>query len=132
MNIRTKYIKQENAREISKKYCEDFNIKQCNIYFVDYLDFSVYGEYIDVYPGYILILDRIENRNPIGILAHELNHHLQYQKYYEKCSSIHGYNWRLAKRKTIRWFENNISPTKDWSLPLKAYLTEDDMKTFRL
>lgn len=126
-----KFIKQGDARRLSKIFCEDFEIDYCQVYYVDNLENGAYGEYVWLYRPHILILDKPENLNPIGVLMHELNHHIQYQLY-DLSENHHGYEWNLAKRRTINWCERNISKKSDWTLPLKARQDMEKMKTFRI
>ena len=81
----------------------------------------------------ILILNDITNLNPIGVLIHELTHHLEAYAYdRKKGDTNHGYAWRLAKRRVIRWAYENISNKPDWSLPLRVYQTKINMRKFRV
>lgn len=125
-----KNINQQDARRLSKIFSKEFFIPYCEVYYVDRLERNRYAEYIFLMPPHMLL--RSDLRNPIGMLVHELTHHLQYYGYYEKSDSEHGYYYQLAKRKMIKWCRENISAKANWKLPLKANPCDIDMVTFRL
>ena len=131
-----KYITLNEARKLSTQFCKDFKIDKCEIFYIDRLSYGTYGEYSWLLPPHILILDTYMNKNPIGIVIHELNHHLQHQLYelYASDDSYpsHGYEWTVAKRKTIKWCKENISDTAPWEHPLRAYINRREMIMFRI
>jgi len=126
-----KHINIVDARKLSKLFCNDFKLPYCQIYYVDVLEGGSYGIYCEYTPPHILMIDY--TMNSIGILIHELNHHLVARHYaYENEFSSHGYPYQLAKIRVIKWCYHNISKKADWSLPLKAYQTEINMRKFRV
>lgn len=85
-------------------------------------------------PSNILILDTYKNKNKIGILMHELTHHLESNAYdnlnwFDGC---HGYYYQLAKKRVITWCKKNISDRPNWNDPLFAKPDEKDMISFKL
>lgn len=125
-----KHINIVDARKLSSIFCEDFSLEPCQIYYVDtFHDKNDYGLYFSD-PATILLLKKIPN--PIGVLMHELTHHLENEIYPIRKVTTHGYNYQLAKQRVITWCRNNISSKPDWSIPLKALQYETDMKKFRL
>jgi len=124
----------KEARGISKKFCNDFDIPYCEIYYVDRLDDmecgEVFGVYIPLKPHHMLVLQDV---NHIVIIAHELTHHLQEISYgINEGEYDHGYHFQLAKRKAKKWFINNVSSKSDWKLPFSARFTEEDMNKFKI
>lgn len=129
-----KFINLNKARQLSKSFCDDFNLTYCEIYYVDRLGYRIYGEYCSLFPHHILILNTKENNNPIGIVIHELIHHLQYQEYLKEGEKYtdHGYKWSLAKKRVIKWCNENISNRPNWNKHLSAYNSQKDMQEFKL
>lgn len=145
-----KYLNQEEARLLSEEYCKSFDIQYCEIYYVDRIqDFSntpiwkkgknnTIAAYSGDDPPHILIADGYFN--PIGVVMHELTHHLENYKYEEDEDkeaedidvNAHGYFYQLAKKRTITWCQKNISDRPNWALPLKSKLDEKEMRSFRL
>lgn len=127
-----KHIKLKDARKLSELFCKSFNIDYCQIYYVDILkESNWYAVYCGLEPPHILIIEKIPN--PLGILVHELTHHLENELYNvieNECP--HGYNYILARKRVIRWCNKNISSKPDWSIPLGAYHSLSDMKKFRV
>jgi hypothetical protein len=130
-----KKIDQKNARRLSKHFCNDFDIQYCDVYYVDRLN-DAYGEYIYLNPPHMLILDKPKVINKIGIVIHELTHHLVAQDYIneklESDTSEHGKYYQLAKKRVIRWCKKNISEKPNWKKPLGKYQHTKDMKKFKL
>jgi hypothetical protein len=135
----SKHISLKKARELSKNFCNDFNICQCGVYYVDnifdeeeYCGNTINGIYCQVYPPHIL-LAKDKGYNRIGVLLHELTHHLEYQDY---CTNEndppHGYKYQLAKERVVTWARKNISEKCNWYLPLKSLLVNWEMKAFQL
>ena len=126
------------SRQLSEAFCKDFDLDYCQIYYVDVIGADkkepYYGVYSYLYPSTILILDTYKNKNKLGILMHELTHHLEREYYSEEldydADAAHGYHYQLAKRRVIKWCENNISDKADWSIPLGANVK--DTVTFKL
>lgn len=136
MKVWKKFITENEARKLSKLFCNDFNIEYCDIYYVDMIEgkkiskSKIYSYYI-VDPPHILQFSNL--LNPIGILVHELTHHLEYTCYdVWGETAFHGYYWNLAKKRVIRWAKKNISNTANWNLPLAAYQTNIKMNDFKL
>jgi len=127
-----KYLVQSEARELAKIFCKNFKIDNVEIFYVDKLNENTYGEYSWLRPQHILLLDIPENPNPIGTLIHELTHHLQFQLYEIKGGPYHGYEWKVAKKKVIKWAKNTISDKSNWNIPLKAYFKMIEMRSFRV
>lgn len=78
---------------------------------------------------HILMLNKL--LNPIGVLIQELTHHLECQEYGFDGKN-HGYNYQLAKKRVIKWCEENISSKPDWRLALKAKINEEEMREFEI
>lgn len=130
-----KHIKLPDARKLSEFFCKEFELDYCEIYYVDILKGegkkSYYGVYSYPAPSNILILDTYKNKNKIGILMHELTHHLECSAYLWD-DAAHGYYYQLAKKRVIRWCKKNISNIPNWNIPLLAKVDEEDMKAFKL
>lgn len=120
----------KSARKLSKKFCSDFKLPYCEIYYVDYIH-ECYGIYIWYEPLLHILLDE-SNDNRIGILVHELTHHLEHYGYSLTPALIHGYEYNLARSRVITWCKRNISNNPNWKLPLKAYINLKEMKNFKL
>jgi hypothetical protein len=101
------------------------------VYYVDaFHDEDDYGIYFKTSPS-IMILEKCPNR--IGVLMHELTHHLEYQKYdVKEEQSVHGYTYQLAKDRVERWCNKFISSKPNWAKSLGAYQDLKDMKEFKL
>jgi hypothetical protein len=128
-----KYIKLEDARRLSKIFCDDFNIEYCEIYYVDRISGDSWGEYSILTPPHILIVENVPCT--IGILMHELTHHIECSCYdgvdiYK--DNMHGYHYQLAKQRVIRWCKKNISDKSDWRLVLKGIQRPKELKAFRV
>ena len=124
-----KHINVEDSRALSLEFCNHFDISYCQIYIVDIVDDVAYGQYCYLSPQHILILDK-RYINKIGILMHELTHHLEHEIY--EVGKPHGYSYQLAKKRVIRWCEKNISIKPDWKKPLGAFQNLEDMLAFKL
>ena len=118
------------ARLLSKKFCKDFDIPNCQIFFVDYLEGGHWGEYINLIPCHILIVENHPNR--IGVLMHELTHHLENANYDNYENSSHGYSYQLAKGRVVTWCRKNISKKPNWYLPLQGRFDPKEMVKFKL
>ena len=127
---KVKHIDLHGARTISKKFCEDFNIIYCEIFYVDTLGENL-GVYCYLNPPHILIEDSKKNVCKIGVLMHELTHHLEGWGY-EYDIGTHGYYFQLAKQNTVTWCRKNISSKPNWYLALKAVSLTEEMKDFKL
>ena len=134
-----KNINLTESRQLSRIFCKDFDLDYCQIYYVDVIgadkkDFY-YGVYSHLFPSSILILDTYKNKNKIGILIHELTHHLE-REYNDRLDydpdAAHGYHYQLAKRRVIKWCEKNISDKADWNTTLGANISDKDMTAFKL
>lgn len=131
----SKFINLDEARNISKEVCDYFKICYCEVYYVDRLEPNTYGEYYYLEPQNILLLDDINiNKNPIGVLIHELTHHIQFKCYpmLDSEQSYHGYFYNLARKKIIKYCKKYISKNAEWKTPLKAYQNDQDMEKFKL
>ena len=126
-----KHINLKDSRKLSFKFCEGFGLIYCQIYMVDVLPDKAWGNYIYLTPPHILILDSYLNINRLGILMHELTHHLECQEYDGDYNPQHGYSYQLAKKRVVRWCKKNISTKPNWNKPLSAIYREDDMKDFK-
>ena len=129
-----KHINLKDSRKASLKFCEEFYLIYCQVYMVDILPDNTWGNYIYLDPPHILILDSYLNINKLGVLMHELTHHLECQGYdgdYQDKPQ-HGYHYQLAKKRVIRWCNKNISTKPDWNKPLCAIYRKDDMKAFKV
>lgn len=142
-----KFINLNDARELSKQFCNNFKLQYCEIYYVDRIqddsDTPIWKKgkdnttalYSLADPPHILIVETV--LNPIGLVIHELTHHLEWYDYENERDKIcddgpHGYFYQLAKKRVITWCKKNISNKADWNSPLKAIHTETAMKKFRL
>ena len=139
-----KYIKIDDARFLSGFFCKSFKLHYCEVYYVDQIqdechspkwerfESNTYGLYSNAEPPHILIIHGL--MNPIGVLIHELTHHLECYGYKEReeDARAHGQNYQLAKRRVKNWCKENISDRPDWNTPLKAIQNEMDMRRFRL
>jgi hypothetical protein len=129
-----------DARALSEEFCEHFSLPYCEIYFVDRLvevdlpiwkamDIGAYATYTNSDPSFILI--RQEIIAPVGILMHELTHHLEFKDYKGSENQVeHGYNFQLARKKVLKWC-NNINDTYNWRIPLKAKIRNEDLEVFQ-
>jgi len=129
-----KNLSEKKARELSKAICDDFGIPYCSIQYVkkiDGYDSVVNGVYYDNNPPLALIQTDCTNR--IGVVIHELTHHLEV-KLYDKIfnDSEHGRNYQKAKEKMVSWCRKNISQNCNWFNCLKANQNETEMKSFQL
>ena len=133
MQVKSKLWRKElstrGARALSFEFCQHFDICYCEIYLVDRIE-DAWGVYIHLHPPHILVDWNAINR--IGIIVHELTHHLEYQDYDNEGNSHHGYAYQLAKQKVIRWAKSNISPTAPWHWPLKAHQIKKEQIAFKL
>lgn len=128
----TKNININDARKLSRKFCKDFNIEYCRVNYVDNLDDPrTFGEYHFDEKRIEIIKNGV---NKIGILMHELTHHIQnlIYTYNSQKDQFHGYYYQLAKKRVITWCKKNISNKTDWSIPLSAYINNDKMKKCKL
>ncbi len=134
-NLWKKKINLTDSRALSHEFCESFGLSYCEIYHVDRIE-KAYGSYIYLTPPHILILVAPFVTNRIGILMHELTHHLEHQEYSDRegysQKDMHGYFYQLAKRRVIKWCELNISNKPDWGIPLKGTQSIQGMAEFRL
>jgi len=124
-----KQIRLGGARALSYEFCKDFEVDYCEIYLVDRVE-DAFGVYCSLNPPHILI--DLNAKNRIGIVIHELTHHLEYQCYDTNGQSSHGYSYQLAKQRVIRWAKKNISSTAPWHHPLKAFQIKSEQKDFIL
>jgi hypothetical protein len=124
-----KHLSLNDARKLSKIFCDDFGLPYCQVFYIDVLD-GAYAQYIYLSPPHILMEEKTLNR--IGILMHELTHHLEYYNYETEDVPLHGYPYQLAKARVLRWCKINISSKANWKNTLGSIITVDDMKKFRL
>lgn len=123
----------KESRALSLEFCNDFDLLYCQVFMVDILTNEAYGQYSYLEPPHILILDTYKNINKLGVLMHELAHHLECHGYESnKSYPIHGYHYQLAKRRVARWCEKNISVKPDWNKPLGAFQDYKDMIKFQV
>lgn len=145
-----KFIKLHDARRLSEIFCKDFKIQYCDIYYVDRIQDDLNtpvwkrgkGNTIALYsyldPPHILVVKTV--LNPIGLIMHELTHHLEVYGYDDEkenaedihTDGMHGYLYQLAKKRVITWCKKNVSEKANWNLPLKAIHTETEMRKFRV
>ena len=127
--MRKKNINLWEARELSEKFCDDFNLEYCEIYYIDRLKDAL-GMYIWLDPPHVLIVKSYKDK--IAVVMHELIHHLDSQMYssYVLNHSTKGY--LNAKRRVINWCKKNISSKADWSKGLKATQIDKEMNKFQL
>lgn len=128
-----KRINLNDSRKLAKKFCNYFDIPLCDIFFVDrFLKKEKRGIYFASTPEPTILIYR-PSINRIGILVHELTHHLEFNYYeFNDDYNEHGYNYQLAKRRSKKWCEGFISGTADWSKPLSAKQHNKDMEEFEL
>lgn len=127
--MKKKNIDLFEARELSKKFCKDFDIEYCEIYYVDHIKGCV-GIYNWLDPPHILIIEK--NKDKLPLVIHELIHHLDSQKYSTLTLNHSTQGYLNAKRRVIRWCNKNISSKADWKLGLKAQQCDQEMKQFQL
>jgi hypothetical protein len=125
-----KDISLRGARALSYEFCQNFNIDYCEVYFVDTIQDNSLGLYSSLYPQHLLIKKYTLNR--IGILVHELTHHLEYQDYDNEGESQHDISYQLSKQRVIRWAKMNISSTAPWHWPLRANQIKKEEIDFKL
>ena len=130
-----KHLSLKKARELSEKFCEDFRIPYCGIYYVDHIEGfddeeEVMGIYTDQKPSHILVVKSGINR--LGLVMHELTHHLEQCSYDNKGESEHGYSYQKAKERVVTWCRKNISDKPNWYNCLKATFNKYEMKAFQL
>lgn len=129
-----KWIHLEDARLLSELFCNHFGLPYCEVYYIDrFHDGNTYGQYFSCGPHILMLHNRLL-LNPIGILIHELTHHLEYAGYGNDGSieSSHGYYYQLAKKRVATWAKKHISSKPNWLEPLKALQTEIAMRKFRV
>ena len=91
------------------------------------------GIYSSQKPAHALIEASKENSNKIGVVIHELTHHIEYEVYGHYFNDPqHGYKYQLAKERMVNWCRRNISKNPNWYLPLKAVTPLEEMKKFKL
>jgi len=127
--MRKKNINLWEARELSEKFCEDFNIDYCEVYYVDRVKDCV-GVYIWLDQPHILIQESYQNK--ICLVMHELIHHLDSQKYSTMILNHSTRGYLNAKKRVVTWCKKNISSKPDWNKGLKANHIEKEMKEFQL
>lgn len=127
--MKKKNINLWEAREISEKFCNDFNIPYCEIYYVDRIIDSV-GVYIWLDPPHILMLNNYASKIPL--LMHELIHHLDSCLYSTVILNHSSKGYILAKKRVITWCKKNISNKANWNIGLKARDNKVEMKKFQL
>lgn len=124
-----KQVSLKGARTLSFEFCKHFDIDYCEIYLVDRVE-DAWGVYVHLHPPHILI--DLNTKNRIGIVMHELTHHLEYQCYDVAGQTTHGYSYQKAKQRVIRWAKANVSSTAPWHYPLKAFQIKAEQKAFIL
>lgn len=130
-----KRIPLKDARQLARKFCKDFKIKKVSVYLVDRLSSKIYAIYVGIEPvPHILIEVKAPNR--LGILLHELAHHLAQcackdeEAWNNSCSHDNRF-WQGAKERTITWARNNIADI-NWYPCFKANLIHEEMVDFQL
>ncbi len=125
-----------DARALSYKFCKDFDLPYCQVFYVDILTNEAYGQYCFLDPTNILLLDNYKSLNKLGTLMHELAHHLECYGYESDLLQLglqnHGYNYQLAKKRVKKWCEKNISIKPNWNKPLNAFQDKKDMIAFQV
>ena len=124
-----KWIQLGDARLLSELFCNHFGLTYCEVYYVDVLGESTYGQYFSQGP-HILMLQKL--LNPMGILIHELTHHLEYCDYDNENDTTHGYAYQKAKHRVVRWAKKHISDKPNWYIPLRATQPDIAMRQFRV
>ena len=119
-------ITQTKARILVKRICNDFEIDNCNVWFIIINDPDCIGWYsektsnMDAY----MMIEKKWTRKLILVL-HEITHHIQNELY--DSDSQHGKDFQLAKRRIATWAKNNISDNWDWYYMIQRY-TDGRMK----
>lgn len=129
--MRKKHINLQEARELSKWFCEDFEIQYCEVYFVDKIQGNFWGLYIWLEPNHMLVM----KRNPcmLGLVIHELTHHLHHNLYADSIlSNPHSGAYQLAKNRVITWCKKNLSSKADWNSVLCANGNNETWVKFQL
>lgn len=116
-------ITQGKARTISKKVCKDFDISNCNVWFIiinDHKALGWYGEKTSNMDAYMMIEKKWSRK--LILVLHELTHHIQTEIYEDQNNkgSPHGYTFSLAKNRIATWTRNNISNNYDWESMLTS------------
>lgn len=129
-----KQISLGGARALSYELCKSFDVDYCEVYYVDRIndydeDREYWGVYVYLSPPHVLIVENVINR--IGIVMHELTHHIEHQCY-ETSNEAHGYPYQLAKQRVITWAKANVSATAPWHEPLKGYQIKTEQIAFKL
>lgn len=129
-----KQLNLTEARALSYEFCSDFKLDYCEIYYVDKIG-DAKGQYFYLDPPHILMTCNCLNK--IGILMHELTHHLECQFYlkgdcYKSKETSHGYSYQLSKHKVVSWCRKNISKKPNWYIPLRAGYIKKDMINFKI
>jgi hypothetical protein len=127
--MRKKNINLWEARELSEKFCNDFGIDYCEVYYVDRLKDAL-GVYIWLDPPHMLVVKNYKDK--IAIVMHELIHHLDSQVYDTMILNHSTQGYLNAKKRVITWCKNNISSKADWNKGLKAQQFDHEMKKFQL
>lgn len=127
--MRKKNINLWEARDISEKFCEDFGVRYCEIYYVDRLENAV-GYYFWLDPPHILIHEKANGL--IAILMHELIHHLDSYLYNTMILNHSTRGYLNAKKRVITWCKKNISHKPNWNAGLKSIQNNHEMKKFQL
>ena len=127
--MRKKNINLWEARELSEKFCEDFDVPYCEVYYVDRVKDCV-GLYIWLDPPHMLIDKKYKDK--IAIVMHELIHHLDSQVYDTMILNHSTQGYLNAKRRVITWCKKNISSKADWNKGLKSKQVDKEMNEFQL
>lgn len=110
-------LNKKQCEDIAKKYCMHFKLPPVEIVFSDNCTSTEYkhkpaGLYIYydpyIHPACLCNTFRIElyketQGQTLGVLLHELSHHLALQQYKSFRESNHGYSFNLARNRTRTW-----------------------------
>lgn len=113
-------ITESKARKLVKKFCNDFCISQCRVWFIHIDDPTTLGWYeheSDNMFAYMMIEKKWSRR--LVLVLHELTHHLQ-REVYSQIDSPHGNSFTLARSRLHTWAKKNVSDHFDWESLIKA------------
>ena len=96
------------ARKIAIDYANHFDLPECMVYYQNKLQDGSLGLYFGgTRPSVIIIaishIKTNKEKERLGLLLHELAHHLTEWQYDGRFESMHGESYQLAKKRTINW-----------------------------
>lgn len=115
-------------KKVSRKFCKHFSLPYCDVYYINRISDDAHTYYnIDSMKAAI----HRKTGSPIGMLMHELAHHMELNDY-PVLEDGHGYYFQLAIRRTIRWCQKHISAKHDWRIPIGGTPTSNkELRAFQ-